>query len=96
MEILKIDGSFGEGGGQIVRSTVTLSCITKTPVQIENIRKNRKTPGLKAQHLTSIKLLTLASSKFFLARIIFFLSCSMVIILASLSSLIASANHIVE
>ena len=58
MEFLKIDGSFGEGGGQIIRSTVTLSCITKIPVQIENIRKNRKTPGLRAQHLTSIKLLS--------------------------------------
>ena len=58
MDYLKIDGSFGEGGGQIVRSAVTLSCITKTPVQIENIRKNRKVPGLRAQHLTSIKLLS--------------------------------------
>jgi len=58
VEILKIDGSFGEGGGQILRSTVALSCITKTPVQIENIRKNRKIPGLRAQHLTSIKLLS--------------------------------------
>lgn len=58
METLKIDGSFGEGGGQIIRSIVTLSCIRKTPVQIENIRKNRKIPGLRAQHLTSIKLLS--------------------------------------
>ena len=58
METLKIDGSFGEGGGQILRSTMALSCITKTPVQIENIRKNRKIPGLRAQHLTSIKLLS--------------------------------------
>ncbi len=58
METLKIDGSFGEGGGQIIRSIVTLSCIRKIPVQIENIRKNRKIPGLRAQHLTSIKLLS--------------------------------------
>lgn len=58
MEILKVDGSFGEGGGQIIRSVVTLSCITKIPVQIENIRKNRKIPGLRAQHLSSIKLLS--------------------------------------
>ncbi|MFQ5573276.1 MAG: RNA 3'-terminal phosphate cyclase [Nitrosopumilaceae archaeon] len=58
MDIMKIDGSFGEGGGQIIRSVVTLSCITKTPVQIDNIRKNRKIPGLRAQHLTSIKLLS--------------------------------------
>ena len=57
MDSLKIDGSFGEGGGQIVRTTITLSCITNQPIVIENIRKNRKSPGLKAQHLTAIKIL---------------------------------------
>jgi RNA 3'-terminal phosphate cyclase (ATP) len=57
VEFLKIDGSYGEGGGQIVRSAVTLSCITKTPIQIENIRINRRVPGLRPQHLTAIKLL---------------------------------------
>jgi len=55
---LKIDGSYGEGGGQILRSAVTLSCITKTPILIENIRKNRRVPGLRPQHLTAIKLLS--------------------------------------
>ena len=58
MDFLKIDGSYGEGGGQIVRSAVTLSCITNKPVQIENIRKNRKVPGLRPQHLIGIKLLS--------------------------------------
>ena len=58
MDFLKIDGSFGEGGGQIIRSAVTLSCITQTPIKIENIRKNRKVPGLRPQHLTGIKLLS--------------------------------------
>ena len=57
MEPLKIDGSFGEGGGQIVRTAITISCITNQPIIIENIRKNRKSPGLKAQHLTAIKIL---------------------------------------
>jgi RNA 3'-terminal phosphate cyclase (ATP) len=57
VDFLKIDGSYGEGGGQIVRSAVTLSCITKTPIQIENIRTNRRVPGLRPQHLTAIKLL---------------------------------------
>lgn len=57
MSFLEIDGSYGEGGGQIARTAVTLSCITKKPIQIDNIRKNRKVPGLRFQHLTSIKLL---------------------------------------
>jgi len=58
VDFLKIDGSYGEGGGQIVRSAVTLSCITKTPILIENIRKNRRVSGLRPQHLTAIKLLS--------------------------------------
>ncbi|MGI0056950.1 MAG: RNA 3'-terminal phosphate cyclase, partial [Nitrosarchaeum sp.] len=51
MNFLKINGEFGEGGGQIIRTAITLSCITKQPIIIENIRKNRKIPGLRAQHL---------------------------------------------
>ena len=54
---LKIDGSHGEGGGQILRSALTLSCITQKPIQIENIRHNRKVPGLRPSHLSTIKLL---------------------------------------
>jgi len=57
MKFLEIDGSFGEGGGQIVRTAITLSCIMNQPIIIENIRKNRKNPGLKPQHLTSLKIL---------------------------------------
>ena len=57
MEFLKIDGSFGEGGGQIIRTAITLSCITKKSVRIENIRKKRRVPGLRRQHLIAIKLL---------------------------------------
>ncbi len=57
MNILKIDGSHGESGGQILRSAVTLSSIIGRPIQVENIRKNRKVPGLRAQHLTAVKLL---------------------------------------
>jgi RNA 3'-terminal phosphate cyclase (ATP) len=57
MEMLKIDGSFGEGGGQILRSALALSCITKKPIQIENIRHHRKNPGLKPGHLSTVKLL---------------------------------------
>ena len=54
-DFLIIDGSHGEGGGQILRSTLSLSVITGRPVRIENIRANRKKPGLAAQHLTSVR-----------------------------------------
>lgn len=52
--MLEIDGSYGEGGGQILRTSVALSAITEKPIRIFNIRKGRKQPGLKAQHLTGI------------------------------------------
>lgn len=57
MRFLKIDGGYGEGGGQIIRTAVILSCITKQPIHVENIRKNRRVSGLKPQHLTSIRIL---------------------------------------
>ena len=57
MDFLKINGEHGEGGGQIIRTAITLSCITKKPIHIENIRKNRKVAGLRPQHLTAIKIL---------------------------------------
>jgi len=52
-----IDGSYGEGGGQIVRTAVALSVAFNKPVKIINIRANRKKPGLKHQHLHAIKAL---------------------------------------
>jgi len=58
MDPIKIDGAFGEGGGQIIRSAITLSAITGKPVDIENIRKNRKIPGLRPQHLLGVKILS--------------------------------------
>ena len=57
MDVLKINGGHGEGGGQIIRSAIALSCITKQPIHLENIRKNRKISGLRPQHLTAIKIL---------------------------------------
>ena len=52
--MLTIDGSQGEGGGQILRSSVALSAITGTPLQVINIRAGRKKPGLKRQHVTAV------------------------------------------
>ena len=53
--MLKIDGSYGEGGGQIVRTALAFSSLTGIPFEMTNIRKGRKQPGLKAQHLHCIK-----------------------------------------
>ncbi len=52
---IRVDGSFGEGGGQILRTSITLSTHLGVPVEIVNIRKNRKYPGLMPQHLTAVK-----------------------------------------
>lgn len=49
-----IDGSFGEGGGQILRTSLSLSAVTRRPFTITNIRANRKPPGLRPQHLLSV------------------------------------------
>ncbi len=53
--MLMIDGSQGEGGGQIVRSSLALSLVSGQPVTIENIRARRKRPGLMRQHLTAVQ-----------------------------------------
>lgn len=50
-----IDGSFGEGGGQILRTSLALSLVTGQPFHIEKIRAGRKNPGLLRQHLTAVK-----------------------------------------
>ena len=53
--MIKIDGSYGEGGGQILRTAIALSCVTQKPVEIINIRANRPKPGLAMQHLKGIE-----------------------------------------
>ena len=55
--MLEIDGSYGEGGGQIIRTAVALSAFTKKTIKIKNIRAKRKNPGLSYQHITAIKLI---------------------------------------
>ena len=52
MKTLHIDGSKGEGGGQILRSSLAMACLTGRPVTLRNIRAGRKKPGLLRQHLT--------------------------------------------
>ena len=54
METIFVDGSVGEGGGQILRTSLALSCITGKSVHIENIRAARRNPGLAKQHLASV------------------------------------------
>ena len=53
--MLEIDGSYGEGGGQLVRTAVALSALTSTPFRVVKVRAKRKPPGLAAQHVTAIR-----------------------------------------
>lgn len=55
MKPLHIDGSFGEGGGQILRTALALSIITQTPIEITKIRAGRKKSGLMRQHLVCVQ-----------------------------------------
>ena len=52
--MIPIDGSFGEGGGQVLRSSLALSILTNQPVEIRNIRARRSKPGLLPQHLKAV------------------------------------------
>jgi len=59
--MIRIDGSYGEGGGQILRTSIALSCLTGEAVEVYNIRANRPKPGLAAQHLKGIEAAKLIS-----------------------------------
>jgi len=56
--LISIDGSYGEGGGQILRTALALSAILRKPFTIHDIRSKRKNPGLQAQHLEAVEALT--------------------------------------
>jgi RNA 3'-terminal phosphate cyclase (ATP) len=55
--MIEIDGSMGEGGGQVLRTSLALAAVLRREVRVFNIRAGRAEPGLKAQHLTSVKAL---------------------------------------
>ncbi|MEN3037649.1 MAG: RNA 3'-terminal phosphate cyclase [Candidatus Kryptonium sp.] len=54
-EIIQIDGSYGEGGGQVLRTSLALSVLFSKPFEMINIRANRPNPGIQAQHLKAIE-----------------------------------------
>ena len=60
--MLEIDGSFGEGGGQVLRSALTLSMVTGKPIKVVNVRAGRRKPGLMRQHLTAVQAAAQISS----------------------------------
>ncbi|MFZ5771847.1 MAG: RNA 3'-terminal phosphate cyclase [Thermodesulfobacteriota bacterium] len=53
--MVTIDGTCGEGGGQVLRTALSLAALTGTPFRIENIRGRRRNPGLRQQHLTCVQ-----------------------------------------
>ena len=61
MTWLTIDGSYGEGGGQLSRYAMALAAITGQPLHLKNIRAKRPKPGLMAQHLTALKAVAAVS-----------------------------------
>src|SRR4051794_1613906 len=53
--MLTLDGSVGEGGGQILRTSLGLSMVTGQPFRVQSIRARRARPGLMRQHLCAVR-----------------------------------------
>ncbi|MBT3262170.1 RNA 3'-terminal phosphate cyclase [Candidatus Woesearchaeota archaeon] len=62
--MIELDGNYMEGGGQIVRIALALSCLTNKPFKIKDIRKGRGVPGLKHQHLKAVEFLSEVTQAF--------------------------------
>jgi len=54
--VIEVDGSFGEGGGQILRTLLTLSALTGRPFRLTNVRSKRPNPGLRKSHLLALNI----------------------------------------
>jgi RNA 3'-terminal phosphate cyclase (ATP) len=54
--MIDIDGSLGEGGGQVLRTSLALSMVTGKPFAMRNVRANRRKPGLRRQHLACVEI----------------------------------------
>lgn len=61
-KIITIDSSLGEGGGQILRTSLALSAILGMPLKVINIRAKRENPGLQHQHITAVKVVSALSN----------------------------------
>ena len=55
MDVLTLDGSYGEGGGQILRTALSLSAVTGRAFRLTGVRAGRRNPGLLAQHLSALR-----------------------------------------
>ena len=53
--MIEVDGSFGEGGGQVLRTAVALAAVLSKEIHVFNIRAGRAEPGIRPQHMTGVK-----------------------------------------
>jgi RNA 3'-phosphate cyclase len=58
--VIEIDGSYGEGGGQLARTAVALAALTGRPLRLRNVRAGRARPGLAPQHLAAVRAVAAA------------------------------------